>query len=69
MAPRVAVFPVVFGVSVMVLGVAYYNRKSLFSEVFEGRKEKYLESRQQAFQFKALVAEGVKKQREKERSK
>ena len=64
MAPRAAVFPAVFAVSLVFLGVAYYNRKSLFSEVFEGKREKYLESRQQASKFKALVAEGVKKEKE-----
>lgn len=64
MAPRAAVFPAAFAVSLLFLGVAFYNRKSLFSEVFEGKREKYLESRQQALQFKTLVAEGIKKEKE-----
>ena len=65
--PRVAAFPVVFGISLAGLSVAYYHRKKLFPEVWERKREQYLESHVQATQFKALVAEGVEKERERRR--
>ena len=66
--PRASAFPVVFGVSLVALSVAYYHRKKLFPDVWERKREQFLESHVQATQFKALVAEGVEKERERRRN-
>jgi altronate dehydratase len=60
-------YPITFGVSLLVLGIGYTNRKKLFPEVFEKHQEDAILSHQQANEFKGRVAEGVK--REKERLK
>lgn len=61
--PRVPVFPIFFGLSLFSLSVAYYNRKKFFSDVWGRKREQYLESHWQAEQFKAVVAEGVERER------
>ena len=62
---RLAVFPVVFGASFLGLAVAFYNRKKLFPEVEEAKWQKAWESHYQAVEFRAKVAEGVKREKEK----
>ena len=64
MSQRFHIFPVAFGLSLAVLCVAYYHRKSFFPEVWEKHHQQALESHKQAIQFKASVAEGIKKERE-----
>lgn len=61
--PRVAVFPVVFCVSLVSLSIAYFNRKKLFPEVWVLKRQQAIESHEQALRFKSLVAEGVEKER------
>lgn len=61
---RLAVFPVVFGASFVVLAVAFFNRMKFFPGLEEKKRKKAWESHYQALEFKAKVAEGIRKKRE-----
>ena len=65
---RLAVFPVVFGGALLVFVTAFYNRRKLFPEVDEIHRKKALESHVQAIEFKARVAEGVRRERQSKSS-
>ncbi len=62
---RLAVFPVVFGVSFVALAVAFFNRMRFFPGLEETKYKKAWESHYQALEFKAKVAEGVQRERAK----
>lgn len=65
---RLTAFPVLFGASLLVFAIGFYNRRKLFPEVEEIHRQKALESHYQAIEFKSKVAEGVRKEREKKLS-
>lgn len=65
---RLAVFPLVFGGALVLLTVGFYNRRKLFPEVEEIQRRKARESHSQAQEFRASVAEGLRKEREKKSS-
>lgn len=60
---RMAVFPVVFGASLVILAASFYNRRKLFPEVETINQRKARESHYQAVEFRTKVAEGVKLRR------
>lgn len=60
---RMAVFPVVFGASLVILAAGFYNRRKLFPEVETINQKKARESHYQAVEFRTKVAEGVKLRR------
>ena len=60
---RMAVFPVVFGASLVILVAGFYNRRKLFPEVETINQRKARESHYQAVEFRTKVAEGVKLKR------
>ena len=66
---RLTAFPVVFGVSLVIFAIGFFNRRKLFPEVEEIQRQKAVESHYQAIEFKSKVAEGVRKEREKKASK
>ena len=63
MPTRISVFPIVFGVSLAGLCVAYSYRKSFFSDVWEKHKKESVESRLQAAHFKAEFTEKLEKEK------
>ena len=65
---RLSVFPVAFGCALLALAIGFVNRRKLFPEVEEIHRKRALESHHQAVEFKARVAEGVKRERGKRAS-
>ena len=65
---RLTAFPVLFGASLVVFAVGFYNRRRLFPEVEEIQRKKAIESHYQAIEFQSKVAEGVRREREKKAS-
>lgn len=69
MRVRLAVSPVVFAASLVVLSIAFYNRKKFYSDVWEKQRLDAIESRVQAAEFKEKLREaqlkGVKTERVK----
>lgn len=64
MPTRVSVFPVVFGVTLVALSIAYYHRKSFYSEVWEKHQRQAIDSPIQAIQFQTQVKEGLQRERQ-----
>ena len=62
---RLAVFPVIFGASLLAFIVGFYNRKKLFPEIEEIHRKNAIEGHYQAIAFKSNLAEAVKKEQEK----
>lgn len=62
---RWAAFPVIFSAVLVLAAATFYNRRTLLPGSDESRLQKVIESHQQAVEFKARVAEGVKREREK----
>ena len=46
------------------LSVAYYYRKNFFPDIWEKHRQLEIESHQQASQFREIIKEGVKKEKE-----
>lgn len=62
---RLAAFPVIFGASLLVFVVGFYNRRKLFPEIEEIHQKKAIESHYQAIAFKSNLAEAVRKEQER----
>lgn len=62
---RWTAFPIIFSAVLIAATATFYNRRSLLPGTEESRIQKTVESHQQAADFKARVAEGVKREREK----
>ena len=58
-------FPVLFGATLVAFSAAFYHRRRLFPEVFEDQKTKKAEGFRRAKEFKATVAEGIRREKEK----
>ena len=64
--PRLgSLYPIVFGSTLVVLAVAFHGRRWLFPEVFEEQRRRAIEGRRQSQEIKSVVAEGLRKEREK----
>ena len=56
-------FPLLFGATLIVIIVGFYNRRKLFPEVEEIKRKKATQRRQEAIEFKQKVADGVRERR------
>ena len=69
MRVRLAVSPIVFATSFVVLSVAFYNRKKFYPDVWEKQLSDAIESRVQAAEFREKLLEarlkGIKTERVK----
>lgn len=66
---RFSTFPLVFGGCLIAFAWGFYNRRKLFPEVEVIKRQKAIDSHQQAREFKEKVAEGIKREREKKQAK
>ena len=66
---RVSVSPIVFAASLVVLSVAFYNRKRFYSDVWEKQRSDAIQSRVQAAEFREKLLEAGQKGIKAERVK
>jgi hypothetical protein len=62
---RLTPFPFVFGGCVVVFILGFANRKRLFPEIEEIHRQRDIETRQQAAEFRVKLDEAIKKERER----
>lgn len=62
---RRTAFPVIFGASLLVFVLGFYNRRKLFPEIEKIHQKQAEESHYQAIAFKHQVAEALKKEQER----
>ena len=62
---RLAPFPLAFGGCLIFFAWGFVNRRKWFPEVEDVHRRRAIEKNQQAEEFKAKLAEGIKKERAK----